>query len=221
MSGSRDCRSEACRGRGRRRGWRSASRPDLARRGNAKPRIKRRGHGFSSARRVLREVVEDERLQSQESLAGRVVIEVDTKAGLGTAARAASPRADAGVMRRLAVDANSALSFDQSAVCRYRSSRCSDWLARSSSADCARAGKTPSQRSNTATMTVVALSLHKVHNTQYRRGIRPSSFIPAAGKQTSTNDALPASDDRDRSAHRVRCLICMVQRQPQLADAHC
>jgi hypothetical protein len=55
------------------------------------------------AGRILRQVVEDERLQPEEFLVGRIPVEVDLEARLVRVARAASPGADADVEDGLAV----------------------------------------------------------------------------------------------------------------------
>ncbi len=74
-----------------------------ARRGNAQPRIERHRDGLVNAGRVLRHVVEHERLQAEKSLRRGVAVEVDAQPGFVRAARAAAARADADVTNGLAI----------------------------------------------------------------------------------------------------------------------
>ncbi len=57
----------------------------LARRRHAHPGEQPHRHRFLDARRVLREVVEDDRLEAEEGLVRRVAVEIDAQPGLGGA----------------------------------------------------------------------------------------------------------------------------------------
>jgi hypothetical protein len=59
----------------------------LARSRDAEAREEAHGGGLLDAGVVLRQVVEDKRLQAEELLAARIAIEVNAETGLGAAAR--------------------------------------------------------------------------------------------------------------------------------------
>jgi hypothetical protein len=79
--------------------------PDVrfARRRNAQPLVKPHRHRLVYPRRILGQIVEDERLETEEFLVGRIPVEVDFEARLVGIARTAAARADADVADRLAV----------------------------------------------------------------------------------------------------------------------